>query len=123
MTRRVWGFVHRADSTEAAYFVQWTPGSVDKHGAHFDLIIGHWGEGSTPSERTAVSLAFQRSATGPGFTVIDAPGRDFAESQLVGKALRRAEVLNAPIGAQAFAIVDAIWLNDARIAELVTDAA
>jgi hypothetical protein len=123
MTRRVWGLVHRGDSTEAAYFVQWTPGSVDSHGANFDLIIGRWGEGSTPSKRMAVSLAFQRSAIGPGFAIIDATGRDFAESELVGKALRQTEVVNTPIGTQAFAIVDAIWLNDGRIAELVTDTA
>jgi len=122
MTRRVWGFVHRGEATQAAYFVQWTVGAVVRHGAHVDLIIGRWGDGTVASDRVAVSLAFRRVA-GPEFMVIDAPGRPFTDSEVVGRALVRVEVLAGPIASQAFEIVDAIWLHDPRIAELTTDAA
>ncbi len=123
MTRRVWGFVHRGDATEAAYFVQWTPGAVERHGANFDLIIGRWGDATSSSERIAASLEYRRTPSGPSFMVIDAGDRDVAQSELVGRALRREDVLGGPIAKQAFEIVDAIWLNDPRISELTADAA
>jgi hypothetical protein len=123
MTRRVWGFVHRGEATEAAYFVQWTTGAVERHGAHFDLIIGSWGDSAGRSDRIATSLAFRRTPNGPSFMVIDADDRDVAKSDLVGRALRREDVLGGPIAQQAFDIVDAIWLHDPRISELTADAA
>ena len=121
ITRRVWGFVHRGDPTEAAYFVQWTPGSVLKHGAHFDLILGRWGDGATRSDRVAISLAFRQTPDGPQFMVIDAADRYVADSDLVGRALRRDEALDSPFAKRAFEIVDAVWLQDPRISELTTD--
>jgi len=123
VTRRVWGYVHRGATTEAAYFVEWISGSVDRHGAHFDLIIGQWGDAAKPSDRVAVSLAFRRIPAGPEFMVIDAGDRDFASSELVGRCPSREEVLAGPLAAIAFAIVDAVWLQDERIGELIRDAA
>ena len=32
-SRTVWAYLHRGERTEAAYFVQWTLGQVDRHGA------------------------------------------------------------------------------------------
>src|SRR5262245_54709615 len=118
VTRRVWGLVHRGEPTEAVYFVQWTAGSVVKHGANFDLVIGKWGDGATRSDRVAVSLAFRQTPDGPQFMVIDAADRDVAESDLAGRALRRDEVLGSPLAKRAFEIVDAVWLQDSRISEL-----
>jgi hypothetical protein len=119
----VWGFVHRGAPTEAAYFVEWTRGAVAQHGAHFDLIIGTWGDAATQADRVAVALAFRRTEAGPEFMVIDAAHRPIAASELVGRALAREEVLASPIAAQAFAIVDTIWLQDSRIAEITQGAA
>src|SRR5258707_7334359 len=117
MTRRIWGFVHRGQATAAAYFVQWTPGAVERHGAHFDLIIGRWGDSARKSERVAASLAFQRTPSGSSFMVINASDREVARSDLVGRALSRDEVLGGPLAKEAFEIVDAIWLHDPRISE------
>ena len=118
-TRRVWGFAHQPDgSTEAAYFVQWVPGAVAHHGAAFDLIIGEWGDAATPDERVAVSLAFRHTSRGPEFMVVDASNRHHAQGGIASQALGRAPVLNSPVAARAFAIVDAIWLQDQRIREL-----
>ena len=123
MTRRIWGIAHRGKATEAAYFVEWTAGAVQRHGAHFDLIIGRWGNETTSADRVAVSLAFRHTPAGPQFMVIDASERPTSKSDLVGRALSRSDVLNTPIAGQAFAIVDAIWLHDDRLAEVAKDAA
>jgi hypothetical protein len=53
--------------------------------------------------------------------VIDAAGRHVAQSELVGKALARTDVMGTPLAREVFAFVDAVWLNDDRIRE-VSDA-
>jgi hypothetical protein len=118
MSRTVSGYLHRGSATEAAYFVQWTLGQVDRHGAHFDLIIGKWGEGTTASDRCAVSLELRRTDSGPAFMVIDSVQRPVGSSDLVARALSRSEVIGTPLASAAFEMVDAIWLQDPRIAEV-----
>jgi hypothetical protein len=118
MSRTVWGNLHRGKSAEAAHFVRWTLGQVDRHGANFDLIVGTWGEGTTASDRCAVSLECQRTDWGPMFMVIDSAHRPVASSNLVGRALSRGEVIDTPLAQVAFELADAIWLQDTRIAEL-----
>jgi hypothetical protein len=54
--------------------------------------------------------------------VVDAQGRYHADATTAATALGRTAVLGAPIAGQAFAIVDAIWLGDARVRELVAPA-
>ena len=121
-TRRVWGFAHLADRAEAAYFVQWVPGAVGEHGAAFDLILGRWGEGTGPGDRAAVSLVFRRSERGPELMVVDARGRHHVRDHVVATALDRAAVLGSPMAARAYAVVDAVWLQDDRVRELVAPA-
>jgi len=118
-SRTVSGFVYRGDDAAAAYSVHWTLGGVDSHGAHFDLILGRWGDGTTAADRRAVALEFRRTDNGPAFMVIDAPGRPASRSHLVGRALTRAEVVGTPTATAAFGIVDAVWLQDERIREIV----
>ena len=119
-TRCVRGEVHDGSVTHALYFVAWTVGRVREDGAHFDLIVGAWGEGASRSDRRAISLAFRRLDNGPSFMVIDATERPVAAHEDVGAALRRDQVIGTPLGQQAFDLVDAIWLHDQRIAEIVT---
>lgn len=118
-SRTVWGYVSRGDVGEAAYFVQWTVGAVDQHGASFDLIVGKWG-GAPASERCGVSVAFRRMPTGPGFMIIDAETRPIAQNENVGTCLRRDEVVGTPLAKQVFDILDTICIQDPRIAELLT---
>jgi predicted outer membrane lipoprotein len=99
--------------------VEWVPGAVREHGASFDLIIGRWGEHTGPADRAAVSLAFRHTARGPEFMVVDARGRHHARPHLVAAALERTAVVGTPMAARAFAVVDAIWLHDERVGELV----
>jgi len=65
------------------------------------------------------SLEFRRTEKGPVFTVVDSKHRPVAASELVSKSLARSQVIGTPLAHAAFEYVDAIWLQDERIAELV----
>jgi hypothetical protein len=118
-SRTVSGFVYRGTAPTAAYFVQWTVDAVDSHGGHFDLIVGRWGEGATPSDRSAVALEFRRTDQGPSFMVIDASGRPAGQSELAGRALTREAALGTSLAQLAFEVVDVVWVGDSRIREIV----
>jgi len=112
--------VHRENHTEAAYFVHWPLGKVAEKGAHIDLILGPWGEGTERADRYAVSLEFRQ---GFGVRVIDAGVRNIARHSLVGRGLPREDVIMTPLAQEVFEIIDAIWLDDKRIAEVTGDVA
>lgn len=114
-TRRVWGFVHNRDATIASYFVNWTPSRPD-HDAVFDLAIGKWGDGTTPADRSVVSLAYRPSKA--SFMIIDAAERPMDFAAIASHRMSRDRVIGTPLADQAFAIVDAVWLRDDRIAEI-----
>ena len=120
-SRTVWGLARRDGGAHAAYFVHWTLGKVAEKGAHFDLILGRWGEDATNVDRYAVSLEYRRAAEGPAFMVIDATEQPIAHNELVARALRRDEVIGTELAAHAFELVDAIWLNDRQISEVTGD--
>jgi hypothetical protein len=117
-SRTVWGLARRDGDADAAYFVHWTLGQLASDGAHFDLILGRWGEDATPADRYAVSLEYRRTDRGPAFMVIDATTRPIARNELVGRALRRDEVVGTALATRVFELVDAIWLKDRRISEV-----
>jgi len=116
-SRTVWGNVHERDGgTVASYFVQWTVGRpIAEHPANFDLILGSWGDGTSVDDRYAVSLLYAEDEDGPSVMVIDATDAPRDMSDLAGSALRRDEVIGTPLAAAAFAIVDAIFLQDGRL--------
>ena len=119
MSRCVWGFIRSPTEVVAAYFVHWTLGRVVEHGANFDLIIGRWGPGAEAVDRSLVALAYRLMEGGPAFMVIEAADRPAAGNALVGRSLRRSEVIGRPVATQAFSLVDAILAQDDRIAELL----
>ena len=84
----------------------------------FDLIIGTWGEGAGPEQRKAVSVAYRVLQTGPSFMVQDANARKIGSSSLVSEALNRSYVIGRPIAEKVFAVCDAVYIGDPRIAEL-----
>jgi len=115
VSRTVWGFVHAGAATLAAYFVSWVPGKRE-HDASFDLVVGQWGEGTSPADRQAVSLAYRPSVR--SFMVIDAAARPVNNPTVAGSALRRDEVVHGPLAKQVFAITDAIFEKEERIEEI-----
>jgi len=119
LSRAAWGLAWLRGSPFATYFVHWTLGHVPEHGANFDLIVGEWGDGTSADDRCAVSLLYRISESGPGFMVINADERNIAKSELVGRALKRDEVVGQPISRDVFALCDALLAQDDRIAELL----
>lgn len=115
MSRSVWSYLRNGDATEAAYFVQWTLGGVSDHGAHFDFIVGRWGEGATPADRVAACLEFRQTERGPELMVIDAENRSVSKSPLVHRGLSRAEVIDTPTAKRVFDMVDFVWAQEGRI--------
>ena len=93
-TKTVTGLIYdEGGEATAAYFVQWTLGRVESHGAIFDLIVGSWGDGTTGDDRAAIALEFRRVEGAPWFSVIDAEGRPAARSSISRGGLRRDEVI------------------------------
>ena len=116
-SRTVWGYVHeREGGTVASYFVQWTVGlSLAEHPANFDLVLGSWGDGTSADDRCAISLLYSENEDGPSVMVIDAAGAPRDLSTLASSALARDEVVGTPLAIAAFAIVDAVFLQDNRL--------
>jgi hypothetical protein len=120
MSRLVAGFVTRDSDAYAGYQIHWTLGQIEKHGATFFMILGRWGEGTTAEDRYAVALRYRADSEASGFMIIDADETRIASHALVGKALRRKEVVGTPLAQEVFDIVDFIWLHDDRIAEVTS---
>ena len=118
ISRTAWGWVHEGPRTLAAYYVQWKLGQVARHGAYFDFIVGPWGEGADASTRVAVCLRFRRGPQGPSFMVVDATDRPTTRGPLAARPLLRDEVVDTPFAKRVYAMVDALWLQDARIREV-----
>ncbi len=104
--------------------MQWTLGRVDDHCVNFDLIIGDWGDQAPPADRFVVAVAFRWMPDGPQFMVIDAQERPAAQAKdLAATAKRRDEVIGTPLAPRVFAMLDAIWLGDGRLAEVTRQVA
>jgi hypothetical protein len=116
-TRTVWGDLSDPAGTHAVYFVTWTPG-VPEHAPNVDLVLGRWGEGAASGDRVLVALRYHPKAGGGAFTVIDGQGRPADDRSVCGRALRRVEVIGTPLATEVFALVDALWLTEPRMAEI-----
>jgi hypothetical protein len=115
-THTIWGFVRAKGAAVASYFLQWTVNkSIETHPANFDLIYGLWGEGTSRSDRKAISLVHFENAGVPGTSIIDAATRPIAASELVGSTLKREEVVGTPLAREVFAIFDAVLVQDPRL--------
>src|SRR3954451_16089112 len=114
-SRCVWGMVHGGDSAIAAYWMNWAVGHLGEPGANLDLVLGRWGDEASGEDRVAISLIHRQQPDGtPALMVIDAAERPVGNSELAVTALARADVVGTPLAAQVFALVDAIYEQDAR---------
>ena len=120
MSRLVAGFVTRDGEAYAGYQVCWTLGQMEKHGAEFLILLGYWGEGTVAADRYAVALRYRADSEATGFMIVDADETRIASHPLVGRALRRKDVIDTPIAQEVFDLVDFIWLHDDRISEITT---
>lgn len=103
----------------AAYYIHWTVSHIADKGANIDMIVGSWGSEATSENRAAVALAYRLFDDGPSMMVIDAQDRPFSASPLVGKILRREDVIGTALAKSIFDIADAVLMKDKRVLELL----
>jgi hypothetical protein len=89
---------------------------VAEHGAHFDVVIGMWGDGTTAADRASVALEFRQTDSGPAFMVVDA--KELGGDDLAPRPMPRSLVVGTATAEAVFRIVDAVWLQDGRLKEL-----
>lgn len=116
-SKTIWGDLSVNEGTLALYFVQWTVGAAE-HPPNIDLVIGPWGEGTSADDRVLVSLLFHPSSGGGSFMVIDSEGRRADDRSICKRAMKRVEVVGTLLAAEAFALVDSLWLSEPRIDEV-----
>lgn len=119
VSRKAWGSVYCDGEIYAAYSVHWTRNHVLDRGAHFDLIIGEWGDDTSASDRNAVSLEHRVLENGPAVMVIDASSREIADNDLVGTALDREDIIDSPFARDVFELYDVIMAQDERLKEIL----
>jgi hypothetical protein len=117
MTYQAIGDAFTAEEHLGVYRVSWTDGKIDEHGAAFDLVLGPFGDGTGPEQRWGIHLAYRRVPQ-PEFMIQDAEGTFAGAPDLCGNPLSRERVLGTVLQKRAFAIIDAIWAHDSRIAPL-----
>jgi hypothetical protein len=116
-TNTVWGDVSAQGAALAVYYVQWTA-EAPEHDVNIDLVIGAWGEGTAPTDRFLASLLYRPSSEGGSFMVTDGRSRLPTKQDLCSRAMDRAEVIGTPLAHEVFALLDALWLSDPRLAEV-----
>lgn len=119
MSRTVWGYLSVDSVARAVYYVNWTLGEVKKHGAIIDLVLGEWGDDSTPAKRVAVSIVYRVGPNGAEFFSIDPDNRPHANAGLADHWIPGRHVFGNPVAADSYAFMHAILGQDPRLAELV----
>jgi hypothetical protein len=114
-TSKLWGWLHQGEATLLAYFVRWSDSHPEK-GADFDLLIGPWGEGTTPDDRCCVSLSlFQQENGEPAFMVVNARSAFYGPDKLAAHGLAREDVIGTDFAPYVFDMLDQLWLQDDRL--------
>lgn len=114
-SQTIWGGLAGDDGPLAAWFAGWTVGRPD-HMPTIDLVLGPWGEGTRALDRVLVSLRYRPAQGGGALMVVDAAGGARDRRDLCGRALARNEVVGTPLAGQVFALIDALWLTEPRMA-------
>ncbi len=118
LSRTIWGELQQADGPAGFYFCQWTVDGPE-HDANVDIIAFLSDADAAAGRRALVSLLFRRAGAQSAFMVIDAEHRHGRLEALCETALARDQVIGTSRAAHVFALVDAIWMQDARIGRLL----
>jgi hypothetical protein len=113
-SKTIWGDLTDSSGAKAVYFVQWTVNEPG-HMPNFDMVIGPWGDGTSPADRVLVSLSYQPCPGGGSFMVANGKGRRADDRSLCGRALERADVIGTPLAIEVFSLVDSLWLTELRM--------
>ncbi|MFJ4144998.1 DUF2199 domain-containing protein [Pseudomonas sp. NPDC089734] len=120
-TRTFRGFVYDQEGAYAIYLCTYTA-SHPESGVEMAVSIDGWGTGADPALKECVALEWYQGEAGPGCRVLDAPDSPWASHAILGRMLPRDQAMNAGKASEAFAISDAVWLNDQRLSAALNKA-
>ncbi|HEY1752088.1 MAG TPA: hypothetical protein VGG29_12565 [Caulobacteraceae bacterium] len=84
------------------------------------VVLGNWGEGASASERFLTTLEYKMlDGRVPTFWFVDAESRPLATSDLVGRALSRAQALASGDRELVLECCDFILASDERVEPLL----
>jgi len=87
--------VYRNGDAWATYYVEWLlHNQGDSFEVRINIILGKWGDGTLPSDRFLVSVAYRNSPK-PGFMIID-PSDPEEYKPIADLFLSREQVLATP---------------------------
>jgi hypothetical protein len=113
----VWGELLGGDgATLAVYYAGWIENPADHPELWLTLSLGPWGGGASGGDRATVPIVAFRDGDAWSFGAHD-HGRLPDDETLLGRRLTREEVLAHPRIGEIWALADALWLGDPRIAE------
>jgi hypothetical protein len=90
-----------------------------EYGVSMVVSLRGWGAAADATLKECVVLEWRNTDTGPGCRVIDGKETSWAKEPILGHFLSRAEALASGRAAEAFAVSDAVWLQDSRLAAAV----
>lgn len=109
-TTVVTGYLEVGDSSAGWYTVGVTHGAAD-HLPLVRLYLGDWTDSAGPQERWGLRIGISRE----GAALLDWPEADMAEARPVFTPLNRVQVLDTPMEAQVFDLLDTILTRDSRL--------
>ncbi len=108
---RMTRFVLRNDAPYAVYCAAYS-----NHRSHRELAmlvsLGEWGEGSTPSQRSAFYCRIRPSGDSYELMLGDAARSSWADDERVGAKLSREQALAHPMKSIAFGLIDDVFHKD-----------
>ncbi|EPL06033.1 hypothetical protein CF161_21276 [Pseudomonas sp. CF161] len=115
-TRMFRGFVFNADGAYAVYLGTYTAAHPER-GLSMAVSLRGWGAGSDTTAKECVALEWRITHREPGCRVLDADDTSWAGKPILGRMLSRHEAMSSGRGAEAFAVTDALWKADPRLAK------
>jgi hypothetical protein len=100
----------------ANYWYRWSEG----HDKRFVLAIRPCNERGTPGSRVAV-VSGRVESENLVYSLVDPQDSPWSDSNEFGSVLSRASVLEGPLAAEVFALVDAITENERRLSSRILE--
>ncbi|MEP5630362.1 MAG: hypothetical protein ABJP79_00615 [Tateyamaria sp.] len=111
-TTKISGDIEGPNGWLGFYFVRFS-GAHPEHPAVFRIATGDWSDGALAENRWIFDLEYDVGAE--GFRVLDTKSQGDGASATY---LDRADIVGSSFAPEAFAMVDAIFMKDTRLAEL-----
>jgi|SRR6185295_11531654 len=111
LTTTLTRWVYLDGNAAAVYFASFSDNHPDRL-VKMVVSLGKWGDGATPADRQAFSLALRAGATSYEVMVTDAAECPWRHEGMLGRCMDRAEALGHPWLSEVFHITDHAVVED-----------